>query len=163
MVQQCIHLCNGLSYTKFNYKITYLKSLISINLDKFKPCRNINYMNGTQQPRCPAILINDLRCEEHFKFHLAVQNIGGLDRSEVILAYSKSPTGIAGTHIKQVIGFQRVFVESGKTKMVKFEFNACKSLRIVDYGANILLPSGEHTIVLGDSGISFPINVSFRY
>ncbi|KAJ0044623.1 hypothetical protein Pint_04144 [Pistacia integerrima] len=49
----------GLSYTQLKYSITSSKSLISIKLDKFQPCRNINYINGTQQPQCPAIIIND--------------------------------------------------------------------------------------------------------
>lgn len=153
----------GLSYTQFKYNITSSNSSLSIKLDKFQQCHNINYINGTQQPQCPAILVDDLKCEEFFQFQMAVQNVGNVDGSEVILVYSKPPNGIAGTHIKQVIGFQRVFLEAGQTKMVNFSFNACKSLRIVDYAANILLPSGQHTIVVGDSGISFPVNVNFSY
>ncbi|KAJ0102508.1 hypothetical protein Patl1_04209 [Pistacia atlantica] len=153
----------GLSYTQFKYNITSSNCSLSIKLDKFQPCRNINYINGTQKPQCPATLVDDLKCEEFIQFQMAVQNVGNVDGSEVILVYSKPPNGIAGTHIKQVIGFQRVFVEAGQTKMVNFAVNACKSLRIVDKAANILLPSGQHTIIVGDSGLSFPFNVNFSH
>ncbi|KAJ0102502.1 hypothetical protein Patl1_04205 [Pistacia atlantica] len=40
----------GLSYTQLKYSITSSKSLISIKLDKFQPCLNINYINGTNNP-----------------------------------------------------------------------------------------------------------------
>ncbi|KAJ0044625.1 hypothetical protein Pint_04146 [Pistacia integerrima] len=36
----------GLSYTQLKYSITSSKSFISIKLDKYQPCRNINYING---------------------------------------------------------------------------------------------------------------------
>ncbi|KAJ0045698.1 hypothetical protein Pint_04152 [Pistacia integerrima] len=114
----------GLSYTQFKYNITSSNCSLSIKLDKFQPCRNMNYINGTQKPQCPATLVDDLKCEEFIHFQMAVQNVGNVDGSEVILVYSKPPNGIAGTHIKQVIGFQRVFVEAGQTKMVNFAVNA---------------------------------------
>ncbi|KAJ0103629.1 hypothetical protein Patl1_04210 [Pistacia atlantica] len=151
----------GLSYTQFKYNLTYSTSSISIKLDKFQHCRNINYTDGVQPPQCPGVQTNDLACNETIKFQLAIQNIGNVDGSEVVIVYSKPPRGITRTHFKQVIGFQRVFVEAGQSEKVTFKFNACESLKIVDYAANSLLPSGEHSIIFGDSGVSVPLNVIY--
>ncbi|XP_031249789.1 probable beta-D-xylosidase 5 [Pistacia vera] len=151
----------GLSYTQFKYNLTYSTSSISIKLDKFQHCRNINYTDGIQPPQCPGVQTNDLACDETIKFQLAIQNIGNVDGSEVVIVYSKPPRGITRTHFKQVIGFQRVFVEAGQSEKVTFKFNACESLKIVDYAANSLLPSGEHSIIFGDSGVSVPLNVIY--
>ncbi|KAF8392693.1 hypothetical protein HHK36_023042 [Tetracentron sinense] len=67
------------------------------------------------------------------------------------------------THAKQVIGFNRVSVPAGGSKKVKFTFNACKSLSVVENNGYKLLPSGGHTIMVGDGEISFPFQVNFQY
>ncbi|KAJ0083070.1 hypothetical protein Patl1_10164 [Pistacia atlantica] len=85
---------------------------------------------------------------------------GNIDGSDAVLVYSQPPKGIPGTHAKQVIGFQRVFVPKGQSVNLKFAFNACKNLGIVDYAANILMTSGRHTIIIGDTGVSFPLDVN---
>ncbi|KAJ0083072.1 hypothetical protein Patl1_10162 [Pistacia atlantica] len=90
-------------------------------------------------------------------------NPGERDGSEVVIVYSTPPEGIAASYNKQVIGFQRIFVAKGGSEKVKFDLNVCKSLGIVDYAANSLLPSGGHTITIGDSGISFPVHVYLEH
>ncbi len=114
------------------------------------------------KPTCPAILLNDLKCRESFKLNIVVHNVGGKDGSEVVMVYSKPPDGIVGTHLKTLIAFQRVFVAAGGKQNVKFVFNGCKSLGIVDYAGNNLLPFGGHTIIIGDSVASFPVQVTFH-
>lgn len=123
----------------------------------------MEYMTDTHKPPCTAILVEDLSCEDQFQFHLQVKNVEAMDGTKVVLVYSKLPAGIVGTHAKQVIGFKRVFVPAGGTRNVEFEFNICKSLGIVDYNAYTPLPSGEHTIMVGDGAISFPLSVGFQY
>ena len=76
--------------------------------------------------------------------------------------YSKPPSGISSTHIKQVVGFQRVFVDAGGNESVKFKLNACKSLGLIDFSGYNLLPAGGHTIVVGDGDVSFPVQLSFH-
>ncbi|CAK7338187.1 unnamed protein product [Dovyalis caffra] len=92
---------------------------------------------------------------------VTVQNVDSRDGSEVVMVYSKPPAGVDGTHLKQLIGFQKVFVPTGGSKSVTFAFNACKSLGIVDYAGIRLLPSGGHTIMVGDGAISFPVQVNY--
>ncbi|KAG5254610.1 beta-D-xylosidase [Salix suchowensis] len=80
---------------------------------------------------------------------------GDKDGSEVVLVCSKPPDGISGTHAKQVIGFERVFVAAGKSNKVRFSLNACKSLSIVDTTGYKVLPSGVHKITVGDGDLLF--------
>ncbi|KAL5774052.1 hypothetical protein ACOSP7_011609 [Xanthoceras sorbifolium] len=153
----------GLSYTQFNYKLASSKRSIHVKLNKYHHCRELNYTCGAYRPPCPAIHIEDLECKDHFDVEIEVQNVGKRDGSEVVIIYSKPPEGIAATYIKQVIGFKRVFVAAGTSEKVNFSFNACQSLKVVDYAANSLLPAGGHTIIVGDSGVSFPIQVKFDH
>lgn len=151
----------GLSYTNFSYTglITSKRSL-HITLNKFQHCHNLNHTCGAYRPPCPSVKVDDLKCNQHFEFEIKVKNVGWREGSEVIMVYAAPPDGIAAAPIKQVIGYQRVFVKAGKSEKVKFKFNVCKSLQIVDYAANIVLPSGVHTIFVGDyTGVSFPFNV----
>jgi len=66
------------------------------------------------------------------------------------------------TYLEQVIGFKRVFVPAGRVEKVKFELNACRSLNVVDSNAYSVLPSGAHTIMLGDGIVSFPLEINLR-
>lgn len=150
----------GLSYTKFNYNLTSAHTSINLNMNKFQHCRSIDYTDAAQMPACAGVLIDDMACQDQFSFEVEVQNVGDRDGSEVVIVYSTPPQGIKASYIKQVIGFQRVFVAAGGVEKVKFDLNVCKSLAIVDYAANTLLPSGGHTITIGDSGNSFPFQVN---
>ena len=151
----------GLSYTSFNYKLTSKNVPISIKLNRLHHCRNLNYINKTSEEPCPAVVVDDLTCDNEIAFEVEVQNVGDRDGSEVVMVYSKPPEGISGTHIKQVVGFERVFVAAKKSEKVKFALNICKSLRIVDNKGYTLLPSGLHKILLGTSPESIEVNVSF--
>ncbi|KAJ0017073.1 hypothetical protein Pint_10024 [Pistacia integerrima] len=150
----------GLSYTQFKYNLAPSNRSVGIKLNRLHHCRPINYMGGIQPPPCASVLLADLPCNETFEVEMGVQNVGNMDGSEVVLVYSKPPKGIPGTHMKQVIGFQRVFVTRGQNVNVKFVFNVCKSLGIVDYAANRLLTSGRHTILVGDAGVATPVDVN---
>lgn len=152
----------GLSYAKFNYTIPSAKRYLDIKLEKSQHCRDLEYKEGEYKPSCPSVLIDDLQCKHDFEFEVEVQNVGRRDGSEVIMVYSKPPSGIASTHAKQVIGFKRVFVKAGQTEKVNFVFNVCKSLGLVDYTAYNLLPSGRHTILLGDNVVSFPLQLNLQ-
>ncbi|KAJ9135930.1 hypothetical protein P3X46_033050 [Hevea brasiliensis] len=151
----------GLSYTNFSYKITPSKTALKIKLNKYQHCNNLNYTNDDVKPFCPAVLVEDLGCEHEFGLEATVENAGKMDGSEVVMVYSKPPTGITGTHAKQVIGFERVFVPAGGKNKVKFTFDVCKSLAIVDGRGNKVLPSGLHTIMVGDADVSFFVEVQF--
>ena len=152
----------GLSYTKFNYTLKAATNRLQIRLTKFQHCRDLPYKNGTFKPSCPAIAIDDLRCNKKFKLAVEVKNVGNRDGDEVVLVYSQPPVGIVGTHIKNLIAFQKVFVAAGTSKTIQFAINTCQGLGVVDSNGNALLPSGAHTIIVGDGAIVFPIQLTYR-
>ncbi|CAK7355190.1 unnamed protein product [Dovyalis caffra] len=137
----------GLSYTEFDNKLTSSKRSVNIKLEKYQHCRDLGYETDSYKPSCPAIRVDDFDCNYQFDFKVEVQNVGSRDGSEVVIVYAKLPKGIPASYIKQVIGFERVFVPAGGVEKVKFEFDACKSLFVVDYSAYRVLPSGGHTIM----------------
>ncbi|XP_015574947.2 probable beta-D-xylosidase 5 [Ricinus communis] len=151
----------GLSYTTFSYNITSAKRSKHIALNKFQHCRDLRYGNETFKPSCPAVLTDHLPCNDDFELEVEVENTGSRDGSEVVMVYSKPPEGIVGSYIKQVIGFKRVFVQAGSVEKVNFRFNVCKSFRIIDYNAYSILPSGGHTIMVGDDIVSIPLYINY--
>ena len=108
----------GLSYTKFNYTLGSSNMSFNIKLGEDIPCRDMEYMaNNTGKPPCPAILIADFSCKDHFELDIEVKNIGAKHGNEVVLVYSKPPTGIVGTHAKQVIVSRAFFCRPEGAKM----------------------------------------------
>lgn len=152
----------GLSFTKFSYRLKSSSSGVHVKLDKFQKCRDLSYIKDCAKPRCPAVLIDELKCNQKIKFEVTVQNLGTRAGDEVVIVYSQPPKGIAGAPAKQVVSFERVSVGAKGSVTLKFSLDACKSLSIVDYNAYKVLPSGVHTIILGDSGVSFPIVVNLK-
>ncbi|CAB4306790.1 unnamed protein product [Prunus armeniaca] len=153
----------GLSYTQFNYTLKAADRSMDILLNNTQHCRNIKYEDEASKPPCPAVLVDDLYYEHDFSVKVEVKNVGRRDGSEVVFVYSKPPDGIVGTHGKQMIGFERVFVKAGQSKEVYFVFSVPKALGIVDYTAYKLLPSGMHTIMVGDDhGLSIPLQINLK-
>ncbi|XP_023517807.1 probable beta-D-xylosidase 5 [Cucurbita pepo subsp. pepo] len=152
----------GLSYTSFTHTLVSASRSLAVNLDKTIQCRDMSYEDTAFKPDCAAVLVDDLTCSEEFEFEIKVENTGKKDGSQVVIVYSKPPSGISSTHIKQVVGFQRVFVDAGGNESVKFKLNACKSLGLIDFSGYNLLPAGGHTIVVGDGDVSFPVQLSFH-
>ncbi|KAF8031090.1 hypothetical protein BT93_D0318 [Corymbia citriodora subsp. variegata] len=151
----------GLSYTRFNYSLPPATRFIDLKVENFDYCHDLNYSSDAKRPPCPAMPVEDLDCSHDIDFEVEVTNVGDWDGSDVVLVYSKPPEGILDTYIKQLIGFERVFVRAGDTKKVHFKINTCKGLEIVDYAAYHVLPAGSHSIVIGDDIESFPFQVNF--
>ncbi|XVF80039.1 hypothetical protein PTKIN_Ptkin15bG0038500 [Pterospermum kingtungense] len=151
----------GLSYTSFKYKSNSTGASIDINLNRLQHCHDIPYKNGHQAHQdCPSVSIHDISCNEEIAFEIKVENVGQKDGSDVVLVYSVPPEEIDATHIKQLVGFERVYLRAKESKNVKFVLNVCKSLNIVNVSGYRLLPSGLHKIVVGD--LSIPVTVSYK-
>ncbi|XP_027184166.1 probable beta-D-xylosidase 5 [Coffea eugenioides] len=154
----------GLSYTTFNYSLAATKRSLDIKLNKYQHCRQINYTDAAFQPSCAGVLIDDLEsCDnQNVEFSVEVKNTGERDGSETILIYWSPPSEIRDAQIKELVAFNKVFVQAGQSAKVKFNLNACKSLRYVDYKGYSLLASGRHTIAVGDNILSFPLSINYE-
>ncbi|XP_010558471.1 PREDICTED: probable beta-D-xylosidase 2 [Tarenaya hassleriana] len=157
----------GLSYTDFKYEISRSDQIIPVHvkISKNQLCRHVNYTDPGEEPTegCMAVVVDDLPCKETVAVKVSVENIGKRDGSEVIMAYSKPPRGIHGTHRKQVVGFERVFVPTGKSEDVRFEFDVCRSFSIVDAVGYRILPSGNHGVLIGDGERRIPVQVKISF
>ena len=124
----------------------------------------MNYTDAAFQPSCAGVLIDDLEsCDnQNVEFSVEVKNTGERDGSETILIYWSPPSEIRDAQIKELVAFNKVFVQAGQSAKVKFNLNACKSLRYVDYKGYSLLASGRHTIAVGDNILSFPFSINYE-
>ncbi|KAL3612103.1 hypothetical protein D5086_003123 [Populus alba] len=129
----------GLSYTEFGNELASpAEAYLEIKLNKHQQCHDLNHTSEGYSQR-------------------------DKDGSEVVMVYSKPPDGVSGAHAKQVIGFERVFAAAGKSNKVRFSFNACKSLAIVDTTGYKVFPSDVHKITVGYGGLLFFVRVSFNH
>ncbi|OMO90146.1 hypothetical protein COLO4_19314 [Corchorus olitorius] len=128
------------------------------------PGRTYKFFNGTTVfPFGYGLSYTTFSYKKNVSFGVEVKNQGDKDGSEVIIVYSKPPEGIVGTHIKQVVEFERVYVPAKQITRVKFDLNVCKSFSIVDSSAYTVLPSGTHKILLGTSDSEQQIDVDIIY
>ncbi|XP_017975208.1 PREDICTED: probable beta-D-xylosidase 5 [Theobroma cacao] len=152
----------GLSYTNFTYERKSEEMSIDIKLNRLQHCHNLTYLDENYQQDCPSVSIADLPCEDEIAFDITVQNAGQRDGSDVLMVYSIPPKEINGTHIKQLVGFERVYLKAKESKKVNFGLNACQSLNIVDVSGYRLLASGLHKIVVGDTALQIPVQVNYN-
>ncbi|KAL2244693.1 beta-xylosidase/alpha-L-arabinofuranosidase 1-like [Sesamum indicum] len=153
----------GLSYTNFTYKPVSTKNKLNIRLNQFQHCKDLEYRDGFYKPSCPAVLIDDLKCDSHnMELAIEVANTGKRDGSDVVMVYWSGPSGIAEAPIKQLVAFKRVLVKAGRSEKLKLELNGCKSFGIVDYSGSKLLPSGGGKIEIGDGLLTIPLQIDFH-
>ncbi|KAK6265198.1 hypothetical protein QUC31_016035 [Theobroma cacao] len=151
----------GLSYTSFKYEYNSADMSLDIKLNRLQHCQGLPYNDTNYKQNCSSVSIDDLTCNDEITFEITVQNVGSRDGSDAVLVYSVPPEGIVGTPFKQVVGFERVYLQANESVNVKFVLNVCQSLNIVDVSGYRLLPSGLHKIVVGDNAISIPVKISY--
>ncbi|KAL6008778.1 hypothetical protein ACLOJK_022004 [Asimina triloba] len=133
-------------------------------LDPLQYCHDIAYKPKAYVPSCKAVLVEDIACNQAIDIEVEVNNIGSVDGGHVVMVYSIPPKPIVGATLKQLIGFERVFVKAGSSTTAKFSINACEALSLVTETAYKVLPWGQHTISLGDGSgaVTFPFRVNFE-
>nr|CAD1821887.1 unnamed protein product [Ananas comosus var. bracteatus] len=155
----------GLSYTNFIYTAVSTQRSVEKELGLGRHCHQLQYNTSAYIPPCQAAIVEDLSCDDDdVAIDVLVTNTGTVDGSHVVVLYATAPEGIIGAPIKQVIGFQRVFVAAGKSEVASFKLQSCRSLSIVTGSAYVALPAGEHTISVGDGdgAVQFPFQVYFK-
>ncbi|CAL9192290.1 probable beta-D-xylosidase 2 [Musa acuminata AAA Group] len=154
----------GLSYTTFSYSVVSTQRYVDKKLAPNSHCTLLRYNQSAYVPPCHAARVDDLDCADDISVTVEVKNTGSLDGSDAVILYSQAPDGILGAPIKQVVGFQRVLVEAGKSSNVTFSLSSCKSLSIVTDSAYVAVPSGRHTFIVGsgDNAVPFAFQVYLR-
>lgn len=113
----------GLSYTTFNYG---------------EPKVSKSTFNGK---------------EDEIIVSVDVTNKGKMDGEEVVQLYINDKISSYTRPVKELKGYQRVFIKSGETKTVSITINA-ESLAMYDRDFNFVVEPGEFTLMTGSSSDS---------
>ncbi|KAJ1703933.1 hypothetical protein LUZ63_003712 [Rhynchospora breviuscula] len=129
----------GLSYTTFKYSLLKAPGLVNIPTGTaclFKHCQSINatssYCNGLS-----------------FQVRVRVQNTGTRPGADSVLLYF-TPPHVHNAPRKQLISFEKVYLEPWEAKNVVFKVDVCKDLSIADEEGGRKLALGIHSFQIGN-------------
>ncbi|KAG6652601.1 hypothetical protein I3843_05G017400 [Carya illinoinensis] len=147
---------HGLSYSTFSKFIVSAPSTVIVqatppsspHISLYSQYTPNTISNGS------AIDISAINCQNStFDVVVGVKNNGPSDGSHVVLVFWKpaSSEEVMGAPNVQLVGFERVKVNKGKTEYVTVSVDVCKGLSLVDSEGKRKLIVGQHTIFVGSS------------
>ena len=98
----------------------------------------------------PLLSDNTLNKENTILVTTEITNTGEVDGEEVAQLYIRDNVSSVTRPIKELKGYQRVFLKAGETKKIKFTVNA-ESLAFYDINMNYVVEPGTFTIMTGSS------------
>lgn len=146
---------HGLSYSTFSTFIISAPSTLLI------PLHPHNILVSSTVIDVSEVDCNDLKVD----LVIGVKNNGPMNGTHVVMVFWKPPTGsgaVGGAPRLQLVGFERVEVEVGKTKIVRMEIDVCEEMSLVDADGRRKLVTGVHTIEVGaasDRRVQHRLNV----
>ncbi|XP_023514278.1 beta-D-xylosidase 1-like [Cucurbita pepo subsp. pepo] len=134
----------GLSYSKFTHSIAEAPKELSIPLTNLSPNPNSTAsLNAIKVSHTDCASISDLGLQ------IDVKNIGTLDGSHTVLAFATAPNENSSPY-KHLIGFEKVHMTAGSQKRIRIGVHVCDHLSRVDQFGTRRIPTGEHTLHIGD-------------
>lgn len=88
--------------------------------------------------------------EEAIKASIKLENIGGYDGAEVVQLYLRDRVAKISRPVKELKGFQKVFLKKGESREVVFEISV-DDLKYYDSALNYDWDAGEFEIMIGTS------------
>ena len=98
----------------------------------------------------PLLSDNTLTKENTILVTTEIKNTGEVDGEEVAQLYIRDNVSSVTRPVKELKGYQRVFLKAGETKKIKFTLNA-ESLAFYDIDMNYVVEPGTFTIMTGSS------------
>ena len=98
----------------------------------------------------PLLSDNTLNKKNTILVTTEITNTGEVDGEEVAQLYIRDNVSSVTRPIKELKGYQRVFLKAGETKKIKFTLNA-ESLAFYDINMNYVVEPGTFTIMTGSS------------
>lgn len=96
------------------------------------------------------LFMSDTWKSANFKVNIMVKNTGIRRGHIIVLLYAKPPAaGVSGAPLKQLVAFQKLFLEKGAKTTITFNLNAWEHLTTVRGDGKRILESGIHTILVG--------------
>lgn len=134
----------GLSYSKFTHSIVEAPTKLSIPLSNLSPNPNSTFsLSAIKVSHADCASISDLGLQ------IDVKNTGTLDGSHTVLVFATAPNADWSPN-KHLIGFEKVHVTAGSQKRVSIGVRVCDHLSRVDQFGTRRIPTGEHTLHIGD-------------
>ena len=84
---------------------------------------------------------------------VTVTNTGKYDGAEVVQLYIRDLVGSITRPVKELKGFDKIFLKAGESKTVSFKITP-ELLRFYDYELNFVAESGDFDIMIGGSSQS---------
>ncbi|MEC8323932.1 MAG: fibronectin type III-like domain-contianing protein, partial [Bacteroidota bacterium] len=94
-----------------------------------------------------------LNSNETVSVSVSVTNTGNYDGDEVVQMYIRDQISSATRPVKELKGYQRIFLKKGETKQVSFEINK-ETLAFYDIDMNYCVEPGDFSIMIGSSSDS---------
>ncbi len=98
----------------------------------------------------PLLSDNTLTKENTILVTTEITNTGEVDGEEVAQLYIRDNVSSVTRPVKELKGYQRVFLKAGETKKIKFTLNA-ESFAFYDIDMNYVVEPGTFTIMTGSS------------
>ena len=127
--------------------------------------RGDNYHNLTGQPLFPfgyglsytsfeyadlKFDKNDMAKTDTVEVSCTIKNIGKIEGEEVVQLYLRDELASVSRPIKELKGFQRIFLKAGEERQVVFELGP-EELSMLDKGMNRVVEPGDFRVMLGAS------------
>ena len=98
----------------------------------------------------PLLSNTSLNKEDKIVVTTEITNTGEVDGEEIAQLYIRDNVSSVTRPVKELKGYQRVFLKAGETKKIKFTINS-ESLAFYDINMNYVVEPGTFTIMTGSS------------
>lgn len=98
----------------------------------------------------PVLDKNSLKAGEKLTATVTLRNTGKHDGEEVVQLYIRDMVGSVTRPVKELKGFQKVFLKAGETKEVKFEITE-DTLKFYNADLQFVAEPGEFKVLVGNS------------
>lgn len=95
-----------------------------------------------------VISSDKMKVNDKIKVSVDVSNTGNYDGKEVVQLYIRDLVGSATRPVKELKGFQKIFLKKGETKTVTFTLSI-EDLKFYDYNLNFVAEPGEFEVFVG--------------
>lgn len=150
----------GLSYSTYSYKFLSAP-------DRIRLLSSSSEAHISREPQYATtdgldyVHIDNISYCEALKFYtsISVVNEGDMNGSHAVLLYSKSILSVKGSPARQLIGFERVFVEAKGTAEIGMIVDPCKHLSTVNEQGERILLLGPHVLMLENQEHIFSVEI----
>ncbi|HOW30481.1 MAG TPA: glycoside hydrolase family 3 N-terminal domain-containing protein [Bacteroidales bacterium] len=98
----------------------------------------------------PVLNRSTINASEKLQVKVSITNTGNYDGKETVQLYIRDLVGSVVRPVKQLIGFQQVFLKKGETKEITFNIGV-DDLKFYDNNVNLVAEPGDFEVFVGGS------------